>query len=238
MNINRPQNLLKRFGQTINSFAGIKQAQHAPGILADRSISQNMPCDTICVIDTSGSMGWTDFKPSRLAAAIMAVLSYLTSRLSISIADRIGLVSFDTRGLIVLPLTNITDTQLIKSSVNRLKAGGGTDIAEGLKTAELIFSNNIISTYRVERPKKLLLLTDGRGGHPLTVATALKQQTVHIEVIGIAGDRSEVDETKLRKVATTDLDGFTHYRFIRDTASLIAHYEQLATGIVWKGPSE
>ena len=136
MNINRPQSLLKRFGQTINSFAGIKQAQHAPGILADRSISQNMPCDTICVIDTSGSMGWTDFKPSRLAAAIMAVLTYLTSRLSISIADRIGLVSFDTRGLIVLPLTNITDTQLIKSSVNRLKAGGGTDIAEGLKTAE------------------------------------------------------------------------------------------------------
>ena len=70
----------------------------------------------------------------------------------------------------------------------------------------------------------------------MKVANELKGQLqVLVEVIGIGGHSSAVNEHLLRRIATTDPDGFTHYCFIRDSASLIAHYSELATGIVWKG---
>jgi hypothetical protein len=53
--------------------------------------------------------------------------------------------------------------------------------------------------------------------------------------MGFGGDPAAVDEGLLRKVATTDASGFAHYWFFRDTDGLVAHYEDLATGIVFRG---
>lgn len=81
--------------------------------------------------------------------------------------------------------------------------------------------------------KKILILTDGRGGHPITIAQKLKKEHgMLIEVIGIAGSRSEVDEDLLRKVATTDHNG-NHYQFINDSQILKEHYQNIATGLIY-----
>jgi hypothetical protein len=56
-----------------------------------------------------------------------------------------------------------------------------------------------------------------------------------MEIIGIGGDTSQVQEQLLRQVATTDANGFVHYWFFRDTDGLVAHYENLASGLVYRG---
>jgi Ca-activated chloride channel family protein len=179
-------------------------------------------------------MSTEDCKPSRIEASKRAAQQYIMRRAESSPQDRIALVSFSEYAEVVLPLTNITDTATITKALKGLHAGGGTDINEGLEAAERILFEDRSRDVQDDRLKRILLLTDGHGGHPIRTARRLKSCGVLIEVIGIGGDPSAVNEKLLRKVATTDSYG-THYWFFRDTDSLVAHYDNLATGIVFRG---
>ena len=192
------------------------------------------PCDTACVNDKSFSMSTNDCRPSRIEASKRAAQQYIMRRAESSPQDRIALVSFSEYAQVVLPLTNICDTATITKALKGLHAGGGTDINEGLEAAERILFEDRSRDVQDDRLKRILLLTDGHGGHPVRTARKLKSYGVLIEVIGIGGDPSAVNEKLLRKVATTDSYG-THYWFFRDTDSLVAHYDNLATGIVFRG---
>jgi hypothetical protein len=75
--------------------------------------------------------------------------------------------------------------------------------------------------------QRVVMLTDGQGGEPLTTAERLKSCGVVIDVIGVGDSPSNVNEPLLKKVASF-IDGELHYRFIKDHQSLIAHYTQLA----------
>lgn len=197
----------------------------------DTSTYSSIPRDTVCVNDKSGSMATTDCKPSRLEASKLAAQQFIMRRSESSPGDRIALVSFKEHAKIVLPLTYLYETETIIKYLNSIKAGGGTNINEGLKAAQQILLDDQSLNTGQSRFKRILLLTDGHGGHPIRTARKLKSQRVMIEVIGMGGDPSAVNEQLLRKVATTDRDG-THYRFFKDTDSLVAHYDNLATGIV------
>jgi len=190
--------------------------------------------DTVCVNDKSGSMSERDCRPSRLEASKRAAQQFIMRRANLSPRDRIALVSFSEYAEVVLPLTNICDTATITKALKGLHAGGGTDINEGLEVGGRILLENRLCDVHDNRLKRILLLTDGHGGHPIRTAKKLKSYGVLLEVIGIGGDPSAVNEKLLRKVATTDSHG-THYWFFRDTDSLAAHYDNLATGIVFRG---
>ena len=114
-----------------------------------------------------------------------------------------------------------------------LRIDGGTDINEGLKTAGEFLLEDWSQDVGESRFKCILLITDGNGGHPIRTAENIKSHGVLIDVVGV-GDPSAVNHELLRKIATTDSDG-THFRFFRDTDSLIAHYDDLATGIMYRG---
>ena len=212
-------------------------ANNRPAISALLS-DVTVPHDTVCVNDTSTSMSWKDCKPSRLEAGKVAVKKFISKRTSISMTDRIAMVSFDSEARIVLPFTDINNLASIDSAVTGLETRGGTDIAKGLKVAAEIFADDQIANFAGRRLKRILLLTDGCGGSPITISRALKDADVLIEVIGIGGDRSEVNEELLQKVATTDINGFRHYWFVTDTDNLVKHYEKMATGIIWKGSGQ
>lgn len=197
-----------------------------------------LPRDTVGIIDISGSMGAADCKPTRLEAAKMANERYILERASLSSHDRVAIVKFSDKGKVVLPLTDIMESGKIIQCMQHLDTGGGTDLAEGLKLApRLLFPYNEGELSNHPRNKHILIVTDGHCGHPITEAKKLKAQGVLIEVIGIGGNPSAVNEELLRKVATTDPDGFTHYWFIEDTTTLVTHYQQLARGIVFRGGS-
>lgn len=210
---------------------GAEPQDYPPGLCDEASL----PHDTILVQDVSGSMTWSDCVPSRLEASKQAAEGFARKRAALSPGDRIAMVTFNIHGRVVLPLTEIVQLDRILMSLSVLRGAGGTDIAEGLKAANAVFGEDIARNPALARHRRILLLTDGHGGRPLRWATHLKGAGVLLEVIGIGGDTSAVDERLLRQVATTDVNGLVHYWFFRHTEGLVAHYENLASGLVYRG---
>jgi hypothetical protein len=129
-------------------------------------------------------------------------------------------------------LTSVTREKSILDALAGLSADGGTNLASGLEAVADIFENEPVSN----RARHAILQTDGRGGEPLVVAIKLREELgVVIDVVGIGGSPSEVNEALLRQVATTEPDGSNHYRFVKDLQTLCEHYRRLATGLIWTG---
>ena len=199
--------------------------------------SSVMAQDNIFVIDASGSMADDDFEPSRLEGAKMAVQAAIEMRRAVSKDDRVAIVSFTEQAKVLCELTDIIKADRTIERLAGLKASGGTDIAAGLiAVRDILMCDPLVGLG--PRLRRVLLLTDGHGGEPLKIASDLKTRwQVFLEVVGVGGDPSAVREKVLRQVATTDRDEFNHYRFIKDTSTLVEHYKSLASGLVWKGPA-
>ena len=134
-----------------------------------------------------------------------------------------------------MPPTAINNSRNIIKGIRSIKIVGGTDIGNGLvETAKVL---NVHS--KLNAKSHIILLTDGFGECPLSIPEEIKQQyDTIIDVVGIGGSRDDVNEYLLREVATTEVDGTNHYRFIADARTLKQHYRQLATGLVWKGANQ
>ena len=234
--------LYKRFENAVQRYLGFIDPQPDSRAISQKSSnrlvdsveanSADCPRGTIFVNDVSVSMSTNDCQPSRLEASKKAAIEYVKKRGAISGQDSIAVVSFCDYGKVILPLTEIGKSKTIIKAIKSLETGGATDIAEGLRTArDLMFDDDWVGSPQQVKNKHILMLTDGNGGHPIRVANELKRKDVLIEIIGV-GKRSEVNSTLLRKVATTDSNGFTHYWFINDPKKLADHYRELATGIV------
>lgn len=193
--------------------------------------SRSEPRKTGVVVDVSGSMAAGDYPPTRLDGGIHAGIAYSDARATLCPDDQIAVISFSSTAEVVLPLTPVIDRKTVVRAFGRLTADGGTDLAEGLRAAAKLFENEPQSTRR----RHVILLTDGQGGEPLEMAAKLKDELdVVIDVVGIGGSPSAVNEALLRQVATKDADG-CHYRFIKDPETLSEHYTQLAKGLLWRG---
>ena len=185
--------------------------------------------DTIIVVDVSISMEDVDYYPTRLDGAIEAGIEYINARAK-CLGDRIAIVSFSDSANIVLGLTDISKKSKIVSAMRCLTIKGGTNITQGLKATIRVFGNN----KNLNHLRQVILLTDGYGGNPVKTGAKLKEQyNAVIDVVGIGGIPDAVNTELLRKVATTDPDGFNRYYFIKDSKTLREHYKKLATGLVW-----
>ena len=179
---------------------------------------------TVFVIDKSGSMyNMYDGRLTKLEAAIKANITMVMNKAQIDPYDEIGIVNFESYATVLLNLCPIySQKQRIIGTLQAIRIGGGTDINEGLKVARDVFDwrrNGVV--------RRIVLLTDGHGGHPLQTAEDLKSRGVVIDVIGIGSSPSMVDEKLLRKVASV-IEGEIRYRFIKDQQTLVSHYTQLA----------
>ena len=182
---------------------------------------------TVFVTDKSGSMSDPDYLPSRYLAAIQAAEEYISARLQHSHHDLIGAVLFDDRAKVIskaVPISQAIERVLIP--MKQTSPAHGTDLNQGLIQACHLFAN-----HTNHQQKRIVMLTDGNGGHPIRTAQKLKNQGVIIDVIGIAGNREDVNEPCLKKVASV-VNGELRYRFIRDKASLLTHFKTIATDLV------
>lgn len=229
------RSLLEMAKIVLNSFVGQLQKdlpEPANKPYLGQTCNDTQTRDTIIVEDVSVSMGDIDYHPTRLAGGIEASVEYVNIRADQSPKDRIAIVAFDSNAWIVIDLLSITQKDRLIEAVRRLDIQGGTDIAEGLKKAYEIFKKHPDSTNK----RHIILLTDGHGGHPVKIANKLKDEySAILNVVGIGGSCEDVNESLLRKLSTTDPDGFNHYRFIKDSKTLKEHYKHLATGIIWHG---
>ena len=185
--------------------------------------------EAMLVIDRSGSMAFTDYPPSRLAAAINASKLFAEELLKLN-GSRVGVVSFTGRKCtdwffgcwawrwditLDVPLTN--NLTLIKDKLDTLRAGGPTAIGMGIYKAREHFAQ----AGDLTAEKYIIFLSDGKDSgrwchwlsgcawvgsppehFPLLEAERAKNESIAIYTIGI-GDRSsgEFDEELLMQIA-------------------------------------
>jgi len=179
---------------------------------------------TIFAQDISGSMNWPyDERYTKLQAGQRAVMSMVLEKGRLDPDDQIGLVAFDDKAKKILDLCPIVSHKhQILEAIQSLGIEGGTDINEGLKLAHEMFD-----WARPDVVRRIVLLTDGQGGHPLPTAEDLKSRGVVIDVRGVGDSPQNVDEKLLRKVASV-VEGEVRYRFIKDSRALVDDYTRLA----------
>lgn len=177
----------------------------------------------VYAVDVSGSMDELyERGVTKLAAAVRAGRQLVLEKVRLASDDHVGVISFTDTAQVVAPLMPLrTGRQQLMDSLRSLVARGGTDINEALKLARDQFD----WTAQVDR--RILLLTDGHGGHPLRTADELKSRGVVLEVIGIGPSPSAVDERLLRNLSSC-VDGESLYFFITDQATLIKTVTALA----------
>jgi Ca-activated chloride channel family protein len=199
--------------------------------------------DIMLLVDISGSMRATDFKPNRLEAVKVVAGNFVADRLS----DRIGLNVFAAESFLQCPLT--TDLQRLQEIIQSVtlidERYDGTAI--GLALAGGI--NRLRESDAKSRV--MVLLSDGRNNagelDPLTAAEMAKQFGIRIYTIG-AGTRGsasipvntplgtrtmqvqvDVDEETLEAIAEST--GGRYYRATDETslAEIYAEISQLET---------
>lgn len=185
---------------------------------------------TVLVVDRSGSMWEDDFPPTRYMAAVEACGQFLSVLETHAPKSIVSAVLFCDSARIVskgCPLELAREK--IITPMKRIIAGGGTDIAQGLKKAAAALRAHPTDAQRV------IVLSDGHGGRPFSYADSLKESGSMICCVGIGGSPSDVDEVGLKGIASVDPTTETpRYRFIGDgnIEELFAHFRKLATDIV------
>lgn len=193
-------------------------SQQLPGTL-------EVPNESIIImLDRSPSMEDRCGFLTKLKAAQKAVMALIDQRLALKAEDDLAIIAFDSTATIVLPFTStITGYSTIKRTVRAISTEGGTDIAKPLVTAK-----SLLPKVR-KHPIHAILLTDGQGGQPLRPASALKEQGVIIQTLGVGHTPSDVDEVKLKAVAST-LNGKLLYKFLRGGGELIEYFRTEVSG--------
>ena len=195
--------------------------------------------DILLVIDISGSMRATDFKPNRLEAVKEVAQSFVDQRKN----DRIGLNVFARESFIQCPLT--TDHERVKEFIRSITivnekydgtaigmalAGGINRLRDSDAKSKVIVllsdgSNNAgeldpITTSELARDFGVRIYTIGagtRGTAALPVQTAIGIRNVQVKV--------DVDEETLTRIATTT--GGKYFR-ATDEKSLAEVYHEIS----------
>ncbi len=195
--------------------------------------------DIMLLIDISGSMRATDFKPNRLEAVKAVASNFVADRIS----DRIGLNVFAAESYLQCPLT--TDLQRLQEIIQGVdlvsEEYDGTAI--GLAVAGGV--NRLRDSEA--KSKVIILLSDGRNNagelDPLTAAEMAAEFGIRIYTIG-AGTRGtatipvktplgtrtmqvqvDIDEDTLQKIAEST--GGYYFRATNET-SLAEIYEEIS----------
>ncbi len=108
--------------------------------------------DLIFVLDSSKSLLRSDPK-GYLSAGTAGLVRSLSPQSDI----HIGLVSFDTEGRLLMPLTQ--DRAFVVEALGGLPRAGGTDVATGIRAALEEFEKNA----RPDSSRVILLFTDGQS---------------------------------------------------------------------------
>ncbi|HEY7322225.1 MAG TPA: vWA domain-containing protein [Candidatus Binatia bacterium] len=134
------------------------------------------PVDLMLVLDRSGSMSSTDGSgKTKISALKTAVNTFLDNNFSAT--DRIGMISFSTRGCGVngndstasvctpdVALDYVTSSYIttLQNKISGLSANGGTNTMEALRTAKPPLAQAFADPTRSTTRKAVLLVTDGQ----------------------------------------------------------------------------
>ena len=151
----------------------------------------------VVLVDVSGSMQATDVKPTRLAAAVGSLRTFVDELPS---GVRVGLVEFSTEPDVLL--TPTLDHGAVEQSISTLRAGGGTALGDGLLTSVILALHSLQSagvTRAGQRflPADIVLESDGAQDQgsvtPLEAAGYAAQAGIRIYGISIGTEAGRIE---------------------------------------------
>jgi Mg-chelatase subunit ChlD len=141
--------------------------------------------DMVFVMDTSTSLRSTDPKDYRSAGAI-GLVENLSPRSDI----KIGVVSFDSRGELVQPMTS--DRGLVVQALRDMPRSGSTNLAAGIKTALI----ELEAHGRPGSSRVIMLFTDGksnrRAAHSAAIEAHGQDATIQTLLLGSSKTGTEI----------------------------------------------
>jgi Ca-activated chloride channel family protein len=143
--------------------------------------SVNVPREeatVVLAVDVSRSMAATDVKPSRLVAAQAAAKAFLRK---VPEKFRVGVVSFASRAVVVLPPT--ADRSLADVALDSLRPGEGTALGDAVALSARIGQRQRTSDGKVP-PTAVLLISDGanQGGRASPAAASRIARSLGVPV--------------------------------------------------------
>jgi len=180
----------------------------------------------LCV-DTSGSMGGEKIAQAREGAAWVFGL--------LEDEDFLTIVAFDSEASFVMRPRQWAEIsrEEAMSKVERLSAGGGTDMYDGLETAGSALRS---MGYRSdeEAVRRILLLSDGKDNdHELDAFTDLAEELDGMGIrIQSAGIGEDYDEETIRTIGTTARGEWTHLEQPGDIEEFFGDAVEAASEVV------
>lgn len=213
------QDAIRRAETAFGSTAG-----EATRVLGDTRSAQREQLILCCDVSPSMDEGY-DGHTVKIDALKRAAVNLILNKYRIDPDDEIGIVIFAEASETVHPLTCTRHGKRdLIQTIQELTTGGyGTSLQAGLEESEAS-----LDWSRSDVVRRIVLITDGHGGKPFRVADGLKSRGTVIDVIGIGRSPRSVNEKVLKRLASI-VEGEQRYRFVKDSATLIAHYTGLAT---------
>jgi len=114
--------------------------------------------DIVILLDTSRSMLRKDFKPSRLAAELQTVRTFILSKLSIDMKDRISLISFGDTTKRLIDFAFDADKLIV--SLKKIQISGKGTLHEGIAFALQV----LVEEMRIigGKTSRILIITDSK----------------------------------------------------------------------------
>jgi hypothetical protein len=182
----------------------------------------------VLLSDVSGSMSASDIHPNRLAAAQQAMRRLCQTLAEKEASVKISLVTFGDNARMYANSVPAGRLAVLTSAIDGVKLEGATNMQAGLELIVPLVSCGTSVNH-------VVVLSDGGSnmGDPEPTANILKTCAT-VQCVGI-GQRGEVDEALLRRIASRDAAGRPLYTWIGDDADALAkHYAQTARDIVRK----
>ena len=166
--------------------------------------------DIAFVLDSSGSMSWNDPGRLRQQASKNFVDAFLPQ-------DKGAVVGFDSWATLLQGLTS--DKGLLREAIDRVGAGGGTNIGAGVEVGLDALATETDPTVA----KIMILLTDGVGSYSPSLTSRAGTERVTIYTVGLGSD---VDAGLLQSIASET--GGTYYpvRTAEDLPEVFREIEQ------------
>ena len=178
--------------------------------------------DVMLVIDKSGSMDddtQAGGPPQPITDAKNAAKEFV-GRMDLT-RDQVGVVAFDSSARKAHDLSNNAGT--VRTAIDGLSAGGGTDIAAGIRAAQAELSS---SRHNAANAPVIVLLSDGKSDEAAarSAAEEAKRAGTRIFTIGLGAG---VNPATMQAIASSPSD----YYYAATGAELAAIYEQVAGAI-------
>ena len=178
--------------------------------------------DVMLVIDKSGSMN-DDTQaggPEQPITDAKNAAKEFVDKMDLT-RDQVGVVAFDSSARKAHDLSNNAGT--VRTAIDGLSAGGGTDIAAGIRAAQAELSS---SRHNAANAPVIVLLSDGKSDEAAarSAAEEAKRAGTRIFTIGLGAG---VNPATMQAIASSPSD----YYYAATGAELAAIYEQVAGAI-------